>query len=159
MLRSVLAAQVLRRLQGRVWTHWWRRRDQLLRHCHRDRHLHLLPRPHLLLLHSMLPPCQTTESSGTGDDNQTFAAILQVGAFLSLNRFCVLLLQHPRDWFPACLLPPNQRTTTRQPDLAHLATLVSLPLTLDHLRIIFLRFLSTKPNPQLTMNMPCDIRG
>ena len=79
--------------------------------------------------------------------------------FSSFNRFCVHLLQHPRDWFPACLLPPNQRTTTRQPDLAHLATLVSLLLTLVHLRIIFLRFLSTKPNPQLTMNMPCDIRG
>ena len=89
----------------------------------------------------------------------TFAAILGVDAFSSLNRFCVHLLQHLRDWFPACLLPPNQRTTTRQPDLSHLATLVSLLLTLDHLRTIFLSFLSTKPNPQLTMNMPCDIRG
>merc|ERR1712156_430869 len=67
--------------------------------------------------------------------------------------FCVHLLQHLRDWFPACLLPPNQRTTTRQPDLAHLASPVSLLLTLDHLRTIFRRFLSTKPNPQLTMNM------
>lgn len=80
--------------------------------------------------------------------------IVHIHLYLIL-RYCVHLLHPLLVWCQACLLPPNH-CITRQA-LHHQATLVSLHLTLVRLKpATFLRFLSTKPNPQLTMSMLCD---
>ena len=73
----------------------------------------------------------------------------------SILRYCVHPLHPLQDWCQACLLPLNHSITKQA--LRHQATPVSLPPTLDRLKTVtFLRFLSTKPNPQLTTSMLCD---
>ena len=73
----------------------------------------------------------------------------------SILRYCVLLLHPLLGWCQVCLLPLNHSITKQAP--RHLATQVSLPLTLDLLKTVtFPPFLSTRPNPQLIMSMLCD---
>ena len=80
--------------------------------------------------------------------------IVHIHLYLIL-RYCVHLLHPLLVWCQVCLLPLNHSITKQA--RRHLATHVSLPLTLDLLKTVtFPPFLSTRPNPQLIMSMLCD---